>query len=210
MVEVRGLKFHCCRTISLKGPVWLSAQRRVNCWVRSTFGSEKRSQIRRRSFGSSNITRISCSPGWPARQPRLSPCLNADSIGCWGSSDETSTRAISSRFNHSSDVPVGLGSVALMSCFRIFELRTRTFPAQHVLPWLPRVLAESNPASICRLSFVMRFAWLRPEARSAIGRANPSRTAGRDCCMSFREQKAKSPMQMLFSVQTISSGRSGS
>src|SRR6266850_5142395 len=119
MVEVRGLKFHCCRTISLKGPVWLSAQRRVNCCVRSTFGSEKRSHIRRVSLGSSNKSRIVCSPGWLARQPRLSPCLNADSIGYFGSSEETSTRAISSRFSHPSDISGGFGSVSLIICFRI-------------------------------------------------------------------------------------------
>ena len=70
-------------------------------------------------FGSSNKSRIVCSFGWLARQPGPSPCVNADSIGYWGSSEEISTRAISSRFNHFLDVPGGFGSVALIICFRI-------------------------------------------------------------------------------------------
>jgi hypothetical protein len=52
--------------------------------------------------------------------------LNADSIGYWGSSEEISTRAISSRFNHSSDVPGGFGSVALIICFRILRVSHET------------------------------------------------------------------------------------
>jgi hypothetical protein len=45
---------------------------------------------------------IFCAPASAARQPRVSPCLNADSMGCCGSSDETSTEAASTRFSHSS------------------------------------------------------------------------------------------------------------
>src|SRR5260221_5075314 len=68
----------------------------------SRCGSEKRNHIRRRSFGSSNNKRIFCAPDSSARQPRLTPCLNTDSMGCCGSSDESSTEAASSRFSHSS------------------------------------------------------------------------------------------------------------
>ena len=72
------------------GPAQRELLRSLSVWAR------KASHIRRMSFGSSNKSRIVCSPGWPARQPGVSAHLNADSIGYWGSSEETSTRAISS------------------------------------------------------------------------------------------------------------------
>jgi hypothetical protein len=128
--SIRGLRHGSnrpgnLRTISLKGLVWLSAQRRVNCCVRSTSNSEKCNHIRRRSFGSSNNKRIVCTPGSAARQPRFSPCLNADSIGCCGFSDETSTRAMFSRFNHLSSFPETPGWVLPMIFLRISKSRTK-------------------------------------------------------------------------------------
>ena len=43
VVEPVGLKFHCCRTISLAEPSEADRHRRVNSWVRSDSGSWKRS-----------------------------------------------------------------------------------------------------------------------------------------------------------------------
>jgi len=91
-------------------------------------------------FGSSNKSRIVCSPSWLARQPAPSVCLNADSIGYRGSSEETSTRAISSRLNHSPDVPGRFGLVALIICFRMLRVSQK-------VPALPNI---ANPGSLPR------------------------------------------------------------
>jgi len=121
--------------------VGLFAQRNVHCCVRSTCGSENRRNIRRRSFGSSNKSLIVCIPGWLARQPGVSPYVNADSIGYLGSSEETSPRAVSSRFNHSSDVSLGSDSVTLIICLRMLRISRkalltgeRTSSSSSVLP----------------------------------------------------------------------------
>jgi len=73
---LRGLKFHCCRTISWKDKTY-------SC-VRSATGSSQFIQIRRRCWGWLKSSRIVCFPGPAACHPEVRSGSNACSIGWMG------------------------------------------------------------------------------------------------------------------------------
>ena len=96
-----GLKFHCWRQISFNDRSSSGDQNKTNSCVRATSGSMKSNQMRRNFCGLSKISLIVCGPGCAACHPDSVPASRADSMGCVGSSEVTSTWAKRSRSSQS-------------------------------------------------------------------------------------------------------------
>src|SRR6266851_10445934 len=94
------LKFHCCRTISRKELPRSADHLRLNSCVRWVSVSSNTTEMRRSRCGWSKIRRLVWTPGSAARQPPLSCCKSADSIGKALSSEVTSTDAVLSKSSH--------------------------------------------------------------------------------------------------------------
>src|SRR5205823_6916330 len=114
-----GLKFHCWRTISRNELPPSEDHRKTNSCVRATSFSSKTSDIWLSFWGWSKTSRIVSVPGIAARQPRVSPEINADSTGKSLSSDVTSTTAARSRSSQLSPPEGTVSGVRVISRLRI-------------------------------------------------------------------------------------------